>query len=126
MKFGIVGLGRMGSNLALRAAEKGHQVVGYDRMLGSQQELKAAGVELAASLQDLVTSMPEPRIVFVYVPHGTPTEEVCRSLHGLLSAGDIIADGGNSHWEDSSTRHDYFADAGIRFLDIGTSGGVHG
>ena len=126
MKFGIVGLGRMGSNLALCAAEKGHQVVGYDRMLGSQQELEAAGVELAASLQDLVTSMPEPRIVFVYVPHGPPTEEVCRSLHGLLSAGDIVADGGNSHWEDSRARHGYFADAGIRFLDIGTSGGVHG
>lgn len=126
MRFGIVGLGRMGANLARQAVAKGHQVVAHDR---DPQALAAASrerIEPASSLADLVAALPSPRCVLLYVPHGPPTERVCRSLCRLLSPGDIVADGGNSHWQDSIRRHDLLGRAGVRFLDVGTSGGVPG
>jgi len=126
MRFGIVGLGRMGANLARNAIGKGHQVVGYDPNEWTRRELAVEGVERADTLSDMVSSLPRPRIIFVYVPHGDPTEAVCRQLRPLLERDDIVADGGNSHWADSRRRHESFADVGIRFLDVGTSGGVSG
>jgi 6-phosphogluconate dehydrogenase len=126
MRFGIVGLGRMGGNLALRAVEKGHQVVGYARSRERTRELSRAGLEPASSLADMVTRLGPPRVVVLYVPHGAPTEEVCQALLPLLSPGDVVADGGNSHWEDSRRRYRLFAQRGVRFLDVGTSGGIPG
>lgn len=126
MKFAIIGLGRMGANLARHAMEKGHQVVGYSRSAGETKELADEGLELANSVEELAAKLDAPRIVFVYVPHGSPTESVCASLQSALAPGDIVADGGNSHWSDSQRRHARFAEGGIRFLDIGTSGGVSG
>jgi 6-phosphogluconate dehydrogenase len=126
MRFGIVGLGRMGANLARNALEKGHQVVGYDPNEWTRHELASEGVEAADTLSDMVAALPQPRIIFVYVPHGDPVEAVCRQLRPLLQRDDIVGDGGNSHWADSRRRHEFFADAGIRFLDVGTSGGVSG
>jgi 6-phosphogluconate dehydrogenase len=126
VKFGIVGLGRMGGNLSRQAVEKGHEVVGYDPSEEARTKLSEAGLEPAESLEELASKLSPPRIVFVYVPHGEATEQVCRALEGHLEANDVVVDGGNSHWEDSIRRHGNFAKSGIRFLDVGTSGGVSG
>jgi 6-phosphogluconate dehydrogenase len=126
MKFAIIGLGRMGANLARHAMEKGHQVFGYSRSAGAMKELADEGLELASSVEELASKLDAPRVVLVYVPHGSPTESVCGSLQSALARGDVVADGGNSHWSDSQRRHARFAEGGIRFLDIGTSGGVSG
>ena len=126
MRVGIVGLGRMGANLACSAVEHGHEVVGHDRDAGVMGELAQKGIEPAQSLADLVRRLPSPRIVLVYLPHGAPTERTCEELRGLLAAGDVVIDGGNSHWDDSRRRHADFARAGIHFVDVGTSGGIRG
>jgi 6-phosphogluconate dehydrogenase len=125
MKLGIVGLGRMGGNLARAALEHGHEVVGYDPA-SAARELAGEGLEPAGSLPDLIDKLPSPRVVLIYVPHGDPTERVCEQLRGLASAGDVVVDGGNSHWEDSRRRHGEFTKVGMRFLDLGTSGGLWG
>lgn len=126
MKFGIVGLGRMGTNLARHAIEKGHHVVGYNLDPGPTRQLSGEGLEPAESIPELVSKLDPPRIVFIYVPHGEPTEAVCQELKPVLERGDIVVDGGNSHWEDSVRRHAFFAETRVRFLDVGTSGGVSG
>jgi 6-phosphogluconate dehydrogenase len=126
MRTGIVGLGRMGANLARAAVEHGHEVVGYDPMEGVRNQLAAEGVEPAESLRVLVEKLQPPRIVLLYVPHGEPTERACEQLRALVSRHDVVVDGGNSHWEDSRRRHAAFAREGIRFLDVGTSGGLRG
>jgi 6-phosphogluconate dehydrogenase len=126
MRFGIVGLGRMGGNLARAALEHGHHVAGYSRDGSQMHELAAEGLEPAESLEHLVALLEPPRLVLVYVPHGAPTEAVCDALRERLDARDVVVDGGNSHWEDSRRRHAAFAQRGIRFLDMGTSGGVRG
>src|SRR3990172_275632 len=116
MRFGIIGLGRMGANIARHAMEKGHQVVGYNKDQATTKVLAGEGLEPASSIKELVSKLKPPRVVFLYVPHGPITEQVCEDLRPLLSKGDILVDGGNSHWEDSRRRHDWFAEAGIRFL----------
>jgi 6-phosphogluconate dehydrogenase len=126
MRCGIVGLGRIGANLARSALEHGHQVVGYDRDESVLGELAQAGLEPAASLEDLVGKLSAPRVVFVYVPHGKPTDEVCDALRRLLAPDDVVVDGGNTHWADSQRHHAAFTEAGIRFVDMGTSGGISG
>ncbi len=126
MQFGIIGLGRMGANLARHAREKGHEVVGYSRSVATRDDLAKYSIEIAQSLEELVRNLARPRVVFIYVPHGPPTDDVCGSLRRLMASGDIVCDGGNSHWADSQRRHALFAEAGVRFLDVGTSGGVAG
>jgi 6-phosphogluconate dehydrogenase len=126
MRVGIVGLGRMGANLARAAVDHRHAVIGYDPAEQVRQQLATEGVQPAASLSELVAGLDPPRVVLVYVPHGEPTESVCRELRELAGEGDVVADGGNSHWEDSRRRHQEFARQGIWFLDVGTSGGLRG
>lgn len=126
MRFGIVGLGRMGANIARHAMETGHQVVGFDPSEAARMELAGEGVEPAGSLEELVRALAQPRVIFLYVPHGEITERVATDLLGLLGEGDILVDGGNSHWLDSQRRHATFAEKGIRFVDMGTSGGIEG
>jgi 6-phosphogluconate dehydrogenase len=126
VKFGIVGLGRMGANLARHALECGHRVVGYDRDPDRTRALGREGIDPAFSLEELAGKIEPPRVVLVYVPHGDPTEEVVRDLRPVLGAGDVVGDGGNSHWADAPRRHAFLGEAGIRFLDIGTSGGIAG
>lgn len=125
MKFGIVGLGRMGGNLALQAIEKGHEVLGYSKS-GEKQELADAGVSFAGSLVELTENLPAPRVVFVYVPAGEPTEGTVSELGEHLRPGDVVVEAGNSHWEDSKRRYASLRELGIHFLDCGTSGGVGG
>ncbi len=126
MQFGIVGLGRMGGNLARHAVEKGHEVVGYDPDANVRSAIERDGVKAAASLADLVAALDQARIVAIYVPHGDPTEQVCQELRPLLAQADVVFDGGNSRWDDSTRRYHFFAESGVRFLDVGTSGGVSG
>ncbi len=126
MKFGVVGLGRMGADLALHAIERGHQVVGYDSSERARDAGRGAGIDIAPSIEGMVARLAPPRLVLLYVPHGYPTEVVCQALKPLLSEGDVTADGGNSFWKDSERRHASFQERAIRFLDVGTSGGVSG
>ncbi len=126
MQFGIIGLGRMGGNLARHAMEQGHHVVGYSRDPEDIRALAQEGLDPAWSIEELAAKLSPPRVSFIYVPHGAPTEQVCQALRPVLSAGDVVADGGNSHWKDSQRRYAFFSEAGIRFLDVGTSGGVSG
>jgi 6-phosphogluconate dehydrogenase len=126
MRLGIVGLGRMGAGLAQAAIEHGYDVVGHDPGAEGAKALVGRGLVLAATLEELIDELSAPRIVLVYVPHGDPTERVCAELRASASAGDVVVDGGNSHWEDSRRRHREFAQEGIRFVDVGTSGGLWG
>jgi 6-phosphogluconate dehydrogenase len=126
MRFGIIGLGRIGGGLARQALEKGHQPVGYNRSPDKARSLAKEGLEPAYSLEELVKKLALPRFIFVYVPHGQPTDKMVEELKSLLAKGDIVLDGGNSHWKDSPRHHKELGAHGIEFLDVGTSGGLEG
>ncbi len=117
MKIGLVGLGRMGAGIAERLRRAGHEVVGYDRN---------PAVSEVASLAELVKSLPPPRVVWVMVPAGEATDGTLRELAGLAGAGDILVDGGNSYYKDSMRRAEELSQRAIKFLDVGTSGGIWG
>jgi 6-phosphogluconate dehydrogenase len=117
MKMGMIGLGKMGGNMATRLGEGGHEVVGYDAHAETSQ---------VGSLADLVAALDPPRVVWAMVPAGDPTEGVVRELADLLAEGDVIVDGGNANWRDSVRRGGELAERGIGFVDAGTSGGVWG
>ncbi len=124
-EFGIVGLGRMGGNLALQALEKGFRVVGNSKG-GVSPELSGAGVVPAASLEALAGALSRPRKILFYIPSGTAVDELIDGLTPHLEAGDVIADGGNSYWGDSIRRFEKLRPSGIHFVDLGTSGGLSG
>jgi hypothetical protein len=126
MKFGIVGLGRIGEGLVLQSLEKGHHPVGFNRSPETTRSLAKQGLEPAFSHAELVSKLDPPRTIFIYVPQGEPTGQVISGLRGLLQSGDVLAEGGNSHWKDSVRHHEELKAVGTEFLDIGTSGGVEG
>jgi len=126
MKFGIIGLGRMGGSLARLAMEKGHRVAGYNKTPQRTHDLAKAGLDPADSLAELVRKLAPPRLLVIYVPHGKPTDTTITELQGLLQPGDLVADGGNSHWKDSVRHYEELKASGIAFLDVGTSGGIEG
>ena len=117
MKLGIIGLGRMGGNMRTRLKQGGHEAVGFDP---NQQ------VSDFPTLEAMVASLPAPKIVWSMVPSGAITDKTIEQLAGLLSPGDIVIDGGNSYFRDSLRHGEQLSAKGIRFLDIGTSGGVWG
>ncbi|GAA1107317.1 phosphogluconate dehydrogenase (NAD(+)-dependent, decarboxylating) [Nocardiopsis composta] len=117
MKLGMVGLGKMGGNMAARLREKGHEVVGFD----FDPEVRDV-----ASLAELVQALEAPRIVWLMVPAGEPTLGAIAELSELLDAGDLIIEGGNSHYVQDRKNADGLKDRGIRYLDVGVSGGVWG
>jgi 6-phosphogluconate dehydrogenase len=117
MKIGMVGLGRMGAGMTERLRRGGHEVVGYDRN---------PDVTDVPSLAALAAALPAPRVVWLMVPSGDATEATLRDIAALLSAGDIAIDGGNSNYKDSQRRGRELGERGIRFLDVGTSGGIWG
>ena len=129
MKIGLVGLGRMGSGISERLLKNGHEVVVFNRHAEKAAPLVALGAEHAVSYSDF-TNLPKPRIVWVMVPAGEATEEVIFGPEGLvhtLESGDIIIDGGNSHYTDTIAHSKRLAEEfGIRLLDCGTSGGLVG
>jgi 6-phosphogluconate dehydrogenase len=126
MRFAVVGLGRIGGGLATQALEKGHQVVGYNRSPEATQALAKEGLEPAFSLDELVNKLAPPRVLLIYVPHGKPTDQVVTALKSRLAKEDVAIDGGNSHWKDSVRHYEELREAGVGFLDVGTSGGVEG
>lgn len=126
MKLGMVGLGKMGANMTQRLLRGGHELVVTDLNEAAVQTATEQGAEAAADLESIVTSLPSPRIVWVMVPHGAPTESNVQALGRLLSEGDIIIDGGNSNYKETIRRGEELAAKGIHFIDVGTSGGVWG
>ena len=124
MQIGIVGLGRMGANIARRLMRDGHTVVGYDT--DAQMASRGDGATPAADLATLVKALAPPRVVWVMVPAGKITEGVVETLSGLLQSGDTIIDGGNAYYKDDVRRARALAGQGIHYVDVGTSGGVWG
>jgi 6-phosphogluconate dehydrogenase len=126
MKIAMVGLGRMGANMSRRLMAGGHEVVAVDRDAKAVAALAGEGAEASTSLEDAIAKLPAPRVVWVMVPAGAATDSVFAELQTRLSSGDIAIDGGNSHFKDDVRRAKILADKGIRFADVGTSGGVWG
>ena len=126
MKIGMVGLGRMGGNMTKKLIEGGHQVVVHDRSAEALEAARSDGAAPYSSLADLVKALEPPRAVWVMVPSGPPTESTIDELGGLLSQGDTIIDGGNSHYVEALDRGAKLKERGIAFVDAGTSGGVWG
>ena len=124
-EYGVVGLGRMGGNLARQALEKGIRVVGFARR-GAPSDMIEAGLVEASSLADFKAQLAPPRAVFIYVPAGPVVDKLLDDLAAQLEAGDVLVDGGNSYWGDSIRRYDRLKEQGIQFVDLGTSGGVEG
>jgi 6-phosphogluconate dehydrogenase len=118
MEIGLIGLGKMGGNMAQRIRNAGHTVVGFDRSPDSARDV--------ASLEELVEKLAAPRAVWVMVPAGGPTDQTIKALSELLSEGDLIVDGGNSKYTDDQRHADELSKKGINFVDCGVSGGVWG
>ena len=121
--LGMVGLGRMGGNMAERLRRGGHTVIGYDRAPAAPDSPQG---QRADSLEALVAALPSPRVVWVMVPAGEPTYQTIDALGKLLAAGDVVVDGGNSRYTDDQRHAADLAEKGIRFVDAGVSGGVWG
>ena len=126
MELAMIGLGKMGMNMATRLARGGHRVVGYARTAATVDEAIKNGAEGAHSLEEVVSKLKPPRIAWVMVPAGQTTDDTIQKLGTLLSAGDIVIDGGNSNYKDSVRHAAILEPKGIDFLDCGTSGGIWG
>jgi 6-phosphogluconate dehydrogenase len=126
MQIGFIGLGRMGGNMTRRLTAAGHTVVAWDRNPDAVRAASEAGVAGASSVDDLVRQLQTPRAVWVMVPAGPATEETVNALASRLAAGDVIIDGGNTHFKDDVRRARTLAASGIDYVDVGTSGGVWG
>lgn len=126
MKIGIIGLGRMGMNMARRLLKGGHKVVAYNRTPDRVKEIVKAGARGAYSIEELVKKLIPPRIIWLMIPAGRPVDEHIDLLKGLLSRGDIIVDGGNSFYKDDLRHERELKPFGIHYLDVGVSGGVWG
>ena len=126
MEIAMVGLGKMGANMTKRLLQGGHRVVVSDLNQEAVAEAAAAGATAAGSMADLPDLLSAPRAVWVMVPSGSATESVIKALAGILSAGDVIIDGGNSNYKETMRRAATLQEKGIHFVDVGTSGGVWG
>jgi 6-phosphogluconate dehydrogenase len=126
MQIGMVGLGRMGGNMARRLMRGGHQVVAYARRAAAVKLLTGEGVSGAVSLDDLVAQLAPPRAVWVMVPAGPATEQIVVDLAAKVGAGDVLIDGGNSFYKDDVRRMRVLREKKIHYVDVGTSGGIWG
>jgi 6-phosphogluconate dehydrogenase len=126
MKIGMLGLGRMGGNMAQRLARCGHQVVGYDPGDAARAEFTRKGLTAAASFDALLRELPQPRTLWLMIPSGAPIDDMIATLAPLLSPQDALIDGGNSYYKDSQRRAQLLARQGIEYIDVGTSGGIWG
>jgi 6-phosphogluconate dehydrogenase len=126
VQIGMIGLGRMGGNMARRLMRGGHSVVAYATDVAAVQRIAREGARGATSLEDLVEHLAPPRVVWVMVPAGAPTEEVVGTLAKRLAAGDVVVDGGNSFYKDDVRRAAHLRSRGIHYVDVGTSGGIWG
>ena len=126
MKLGMIGLGRMGANMALRLMRGGHQLAGFDPKPEARKRLQDNGADSADSLAALVAKLAAPRTLWLMVPAGDITDGTLANLLPLLAAGDTVVDGGNSNYKDTVRRAKAFSDKKINYIDCGTSGGVWG
>jgi len=126
MEIGMIGLGRMGSNMTRRLLDGGHGVVVYDPIKEAIEALVAQGATGSVSITDLVGRLAPPRAIWLMVPSGEPTESTIDTAAVELSQGDVVIDGGNSNYKDSVRRASTLLEKGIKFLDAGTSGGIWG
>ena len=126
MELGLIGLGKMGGNMAERLRLGGHKVVGFDFSADAVKKLNDAGSVGVSSLEDLVKNLQTPRAIWIMVPEGKPVDDTINGLKPFMSKGDIFIDGGNSNYKDSQKRHEALKAEGFEFVDVGTSGGVWG
>jgi 6-phosphogluconate dehydrogenase len=126
MQLGVVGLGRMGGNIARRLMRGGHHCVVWDRDPKGVADVAKDGASAASGLEDLVSQLDAPRAVWVMLPAGGPTEDTIAALGKLLKPGDVVIDGGNSFYRDDLRRAKALAELGLHYVDAGTSGGVWG
>ena len=126
MELAMIGLGRMGANMAERLVRGGHTVRGYDPGEAARQQAGARGIIAHANLQNAISALPTPRVVWLMVPAGQVVDDTLDQLRPLLAAGDTVIDGGNSNYKDTQRRGTQLAEAGIHYIDCGTSGGVWG
>lgn len=126
MKIGMIGLGKMGYNLTLNLVEQKHEVVAFDVSEEAVKQASKDGAIGANSIQEVVSTLEHPRVIWVMVPSGKITEGVLEELQGTLSEGDMVIDGGNSNYKISVARYQMFKEKGIHFFDVGTSGGMEG
>ncbi|UPT34801.1 phosphogluconate dehydrogenase (NAD(+)-dependent, decarboxylating) [Pseudomonas amygdali] len=126
MQLGIIGLGRMGGNIARRLMLNGHTTVVYDRDEASRNALANDGSVAVAGLKEMVDALDKPRAIWVMLPAGAPTEETIQTLSQLLDADDVIIDGGNTFYKDDIRRAQELTEKGLHYVDVGTSGGVWG
>ncbi len=126
MKLGMIGLGRMGSNMTLRLIKGGHKVVGYARTAKTVDRIVEKGAIGAYSLEELVQKLTSPRVIWLMIPAGDPVDKTIQALLSKLEKGDIIIDGGNSNYKDTMRRTTMIKEKEIHFVDVGTSGGIWG
>ena len=126
MQLGLIGLGKMGGNMAERLKLAGHQVVGFDFNADAVARLTKDGNLGVSSLEDLAKNLTSPRAIWIMVPQGKPVDDTIAKLEPLLNKGDILIDGGNSYYKDSMRRYKEVTAKGFDFVDVGTSGGVWG
>ncbi len=126
MKIGLIGLGKMGYNLALNLKRNGHDVIGYDVNATTLENINKEGVAIADSLAGLITKLGKDRVIWLMIPAGDLVDATLEDLKLLLSKGDIVIEGGNSNYKYSIRRSAEWAELGVEYLDCGTSGGTEG
>jgi len=126
MKIGFIGLGKMGMNMVDRLLSDGHEIVAYARTAETVKKAESKGATGASSLNDLISKLHCPRIIWIMVPAGTATEETIQNCSALMNKGDVLIDGGNSNFRDTIRRSGELKKKNISFLDVGTSGGIWG
>jgi 6-phosphogluconate dehydrogenase len=126
MQLGLIGLGKMGGNMAERLRLGGHQVIGFDFNAEAVAKLTASGNVGVSSLEDMAKKFTTRKAIWIMVPQGKPVDETIAKLEPLLNPGDILIDGGNSNYKDSQRHHTEVTSKGFQFVDVGTSGGVWG
>lgn len=126
MQIGLIGLGKMGYNLALNFRNQGHAVVAFDANKAAMEKIRKEGVAIANSIAELVQALPEKRMIWMMVPAGKVVDVILGNLKNHLQADDILIDGGNSHYKDTLARARDLEKMGVHYLDCGTSGGVNG
>ena len=126
MDIGIIGLGKMGGNMAERLLRAGHRVVGFDANAAAGARVSGLGGVAVDSLEAMVAALPAPRAIWMMVPAGAPVDATIAALQAQLQADDILIDGGNSNYKDTVARAQRLATVGLQFIDVGTSGGVWG
>ncbi len=125
MDIGMIGLGRMGANMAERLMRGGHRVLGFDVFPAANEAAAARGLDTASSMQALFDALPAPRAIWLMVPAAV-VDDTLASLRPWLAEGDTVIDGGNSRYQDSMRRAESLAAGGVHYVDCGTSGGVWG